>query len=134
MDGDDAGSMDFMEGIIATMAVAIVLTAFLGLVAGTAVTGSDPLDDMDPGELTAEIRKGEFVPLFEDYIAGYADTHGLKGISVSTEIPGGFCGKHDPVTFGDVSDPTRSGDSPPWWRPMTEGASSPSMRWPHAHE
>lgn len=106
MDGDDAGSMDFMEGMIATMAVAIVLTAFLGLMAGTAVTGSDPLDDIDPSELTAEIREGEFVPLFGDYIAGYADTHGLRGISISTEVPGGFCGEHDPVTFGDVSDPT----------------------------
>lgn len=106
MDGSNAGSMDFMEGIVATMAVAVVLAAFLGLVAGTAIEGSGPLDGIDPGELKGEIVAGEYRPLFGDYIAGYADAHGFGGISVRTEIPGDFCGTPETVSYGDASDPT----------------------------
>lgn len=106
MDGSDAGSMDFMEGIVATMAVAVVLTAFLGLVAGTEVEISDPLDGLDPGELTGEIVAGTYRPFFEEYVAEYADTHGIGWISVSVSIPGGFCDRPEAVSFGEAADPT----------------------------
>lgn len=106
MDGSDAGSMDFMEGIVATMAVAVVLTAFLGLVAGMEAEGPGPLDGIDPGELTGEISGGVYRPFFEEYIAGYADAHGLGWISVSISVPGGFCDRPEAVSFGEAADPT----------------------------
>lgn len=106
MYGSDAGSMDFMEGIVATMAVAVVLTAFLGLVAGMEVDGPGPLDGIDPGELTGEISGGTYRPFFEEYIAGYADSHGLGWVSVSVSVPGGFCDRPEAVSFGEAADPT----------------------------
>lgn len=79
-----------------------MLTAFLGLAAGTAVVSSDPTEDLDPDMLTGRVEDGTFVPGYRDYIGGYVDSRGLSGASVSVSVPGGFCEVPGPTVIGTV--------------------------------
>lgn len=105
MISDQRGSLDFIEGIVATMAVAAVLSAFLGLAAWSASEASEPLDGFDPGMLQGTISEGTYVPGFEEYLSEYADSRGLRGIVVRTFVPGPFCAPPEDVAVG-ISDST----------------------------
>ena len=109
---DDRGDMGFMESMIATIAVILVLTSFLGLAVGVAGHSSDPTDGLDPGSMTGRITDGEFVPGFTGYIEGYVESRGLSGASVSVSVPGGFCIPVEPFTTGSL-------DGDPWSRTLT---------------
>lgn len=103
MNADERGDMGFMESMIATMAVIAVLTAFIGLAAGTAVTASDPTGDLDADMMTGTITREGFVPGFSEYIDRFVASRGLSGAAVVVTVPGGFCGPVEPYTVGDLT-------------------------------
>ena len=112
MYADDRGDMGFLESMIATMAVILVLTAFLGLAVGAAGIASDPTEGLDPDRVTGEIVDGEFVPAFQDYIEEYLGSRGLSGASVTVTVPGRFCVTTEPFVIGST-------DGAPWSRSLT---------------
>ncbi len=112
MNADDCGEIGFLESMVATMAVVLVLTAFLGLAMGASVVSSDPTHDLDPGMLTGEILNGEFFPGYSDYIESYVSMRGLSGATVAVTVPGGFCHAAEPLVIGSME-----GDL--WSRSMT---------------
>lgn len=102
MHEDDGGDMGFLESIIAMMVVVTVTAAFIGVLAYAAGVAADPTDGIDPDMVTGTIVDGEFFRGFEDYIQTYADARGLRGMSVSVTVPGGFCGQVQPYTYGSM--------------------------------
>lgn len=108
MNADCCGGMDFMESMIALMAVTVVLTAFMGMVAGISVDQIDPGDTLDSARFTGVIENERFSPSFIDYLAGYLDSNGLSGASVSVHVPGSFCAEPEDVSIGDVEVPISS--------------------------
>ena len=100
MISDQRGSLDFIEGIVATMAVAAVLSAFLGLAVWSASEASEPLDGFDPDMLQGTVSECGYVPGFEEYLSEYVDSHGLRGIVVRTLVPGPFCSQPEDVVVG----------------------------------
>lgn len=103
MHADGSGSMDFMESMIAMMAVATVMAAFLAAAVGLAGgDASDPTGGLDPARLTGCIEDGIFVPGFGDYVEGYVESRGLSGASVSVDVPGGFCDAPAVFVYGSM--------------------------------
>lgn len=106
MNADESGGMEFLESMIAVMAVAVVLAAFLGMSASLAADHmSDPTEGLDPARLGGEIRDGAFVPGFEDYISGYVESRGLGGAAVTVTVPGGFCEEPERYVTGSQDGP-----------------------------
>lgn len=102
MESDDSGDMGFMEAMIATMTVVLVLMAFLGLAVGAAGYSADPTAGLDADLMEASIVGGEFVAGFEGYIGSYVDARGLSGATVNVTVPGGFCAEVEPVVVGEM--------------------------------
>lgn len=102
MRADCRGDAGFMEAMVAFMAVAIVLTAFMGALASTTVETSDPTDSLDAGRFTGTMEDGVFVPGYTEYLEGFLDSRGFEGATVLVGIPGGFCGEVAPDIFGSM--------------------------------
>lgn len=102
---DRSGDIGFMEAVVAFMAVTVVLTGFMGVLAVTTVDTADPTDMIEPGRLTGTIEAGEFVPGFTGYMEELVVSKGLSGVSVTVEVPGGFCSDPEPYVFGDMVGP-----------------------------
>lgn len=90
------------------MAVTVVLTAFMGMVAGISADQTDPGDSLDSARFTGEIEQGCFTPAFTGYLAGFIDSNGLSSATVSVHVPGRFCIQPDAVTIGEGGDPIAS--------------------------
>lgn len=106
MNADENGGMEFLESMIAVMAVAVVLAAFLGMSASLAAEHHpDPTEGLDPARLGGEIQDGVFVPGFEDYVAGYVESRGLGGAIVDVAVPGGFCKVPERFETGAIGGP-----------------------------
>lgn len=91
-----------MEALVAFMAVAIVLTAFMGALASTTVETSDPTESLDAGRFTGTMEDGVFVPGYTEYLEEFLDSRGFEGATVLVGIPGGFCGEVAPDIFGSM--------------------------------
>lgn len=102
MDIGRNGDMGFAEAILAFMAVTVVLTAFLGLVAHGHPSLGDPTGTLDESAFTGSVEDGTFVPSYSDKLGDILDTGGFSGICVSVSVPGGFCEVPPPLTEGDM--------------------------------
>lgn len=96
------GDMGFMEAMVSFMAVALVLTAFTGVLAVTEVDSADPTDGLDPRMFTGTIESRGFVPGFTGYIDRYVDSNGLSGASVVVTIPGDYCEEPEAFVIGSM--------------------------------
>ena len=85
MRSDRRGDMGFMEAMVAFMAVTVMLTAFMGVLATTTVVTADPTESLDPGEFTGTI-----------------ESDGFRGAAVTVTVPGGFCPDIETFTVGDM--------------------------------
>ena len=102
MRSDRRGDMGFMEAMVAFMAVTVMLTAFMGVLATTTVVTVDPTESLDPGEFTGTIEPDGFRSGFTEYVSAFVDTHGLRGAAVTVTVPGGFCPDIETFTVGDM--------------------------------
>ena len=93
-----------MEAMVAFMAVAIVLTAFMGVLASTSVETSDPTDSLDAGRFTGAIEDGVFAPGYTEYLEGFLDSRGFEGVTVLVEIPEGSAGRSPRTHSGAWTD------------------------------
>ena len=98
---DSRGDAGFMEAMVAFMAVTVVLTGFMGVMAGVSVVPADPTESLDPDEFSGAIEEGTFVPGFTDYIEGLVWSEGFEGVSVMVEVPG-FGGESGPYVVGSM--------------------------------
>lgn len=96
------GDMGFMEAIVSFMAVALVLTAFIGVLAVTEVDSADPTEGLDPAMFTGTVEARTFVPGFSSYIGHYVDVNGISGASVVVTVPGGYCEEPGPFVVGSL--------------------------------
>ena len=102
MRSDRRGDMGFMEAMVAFMAVTVMLTAFMGVLATTMVVTADPTESLDPGEFTGTIEPDGFSSGFTEYVSVFVDTHGLRGAAVTVTVLGGFCPDTGTFTVGDM--------------------------------
>ncbi len=102
---DISGDAGFMEAVVAFMVVTVVLTGYLGALATTVVTASDPTASLDPDEFSGTMEGGRFVPGFTGYIEGFMWSHGCEGVSVVVEVPG-FGGTSGPYSVGSLDGET----------------------------
>ena len=102
MDIGRNGDMGFAEAILAFMAVTVVLTAFLGLVAHGHLSLGDPTGTLDDSIFSGSVDDGTFVPFYSDKLGDILDTGGFSGICVSVSVPGGVCEVPPPLSKGDM--------------------------------
>lgn len=100
MRSDRRGDMGFMEAMVAFMAVTVMLTAFMGVLATTTVVTADPTESLDPGEFTGTIESNGFRSGCTEYVSVFVDIHGLRGAAVTVTVPGGFCPDIETFTVG----------------------------------
>lgn len=98
---DRKGDMGFMEAMVAFMAVTIVLTGYMGVLATTTVDSSDPAGMLDPDRFTGSLEDGVFVPGFTEYLEGFVWSNGYEGASVVVTVPG-FCEESGPYLVGTL--------------------------------
>lgn len=108
MNADSIGGMEFIESMIALIAVTAVLAGFLAMVATTVPESNDPCGDLDGPRFTGKVEDGSFVPSFTDYLASFIDSRGLSGCTVSVSIPGGFAEVDGPIEIGQNGTPISS--------------------------
>lgn len=96
------GDMGFMEAMVSFMAVALVLTAFIGVLAVTEVDSADPTEGLDPAMFTGTVEAQTFLPGFTEYIDRYVDANGLSGASVVVTVPGDYCEEPEAFVVGSM--------------------------------
>lgn len=101
------GDMGFTEAMLSTMAVVMVLTAYVAASASMASVQGDLLEGFDLGELDGRVEDGSFVPSYGGYLEEFVSKSGCSGVSVRAEVPGGFA-SGDVTVFGDMDGPRDS--------------------------
>ena len=113
---DRRGGMGFVEAMLAVMAVTVVLMMYMSSVATAVLMEADPVSDLDPEQMTAEVVDRRIEVGFEDYLEGFVSEHGINGAAVMVTVPGGFAdGPYSTVlgtSAGEVHSRTFSGNIP----------------------
>jgi len=82
---DRRGEMGFMEAMVCTIAVCIVLNAFIAFSAADSIPEDSPLGSFDADSVHIDFT--ERIEVDDEYLARFMISENLFGISISVTVP-----------------------------------------------